>query len=100
MTAANLATQTAEALTPDRQPRALRLFSARDEFEEIDIEEMCRRWRHRNIARKMSQCGKRLAPALSSPAPVETSFDELKEIFAIPATGMVLGLCLQRRGAG
>jgi predicted aspartyl protease len=100
MTAANLATQTAEALTPDRRPSALRLFSARDEFEEIDIEEMRRRWRHRNIARTMSLCGKRLAPALSSPASVDTSSDELKEIFAILATGMVLGLCLAAAWCG
>ncbi len=98
MTTTSLATQTAEALTQDWQPRGLRRLPARDEFEEIDIEEMRRRWRHRNIARTMSLCGKRLAPVLSSPAPVETSSGEWKEIFAILGVGMAFGLCFHDAG--
>ncbi len=93
MTAASRATQTAEALTQDGQPRGLRRLSAPDEFEENETcEEIIRRWRHDSIARKMSQCGKRLAAAPSSHAPVGTPLDEMTEIYVILALGIGLGL--------
>lgn len=93
MTAASRATQTAEALTQDGQPRGLRLLSAPDEFQEIETcEEMIRRWQHDRITHKMSQCGKRLAAAPSSLAPVGTPLDEMTEIYVILGLGIGLGL--------
>jgi predicted aspartyl protease len=61
-------------------------------------EENMRRWRHENVARKMSRCGKRLAPA---PAPVETSsdeWDEWKGIAFILGLGAAFGLCFHDAG--
>jgi gag-polyprotein putative aspartyl protease len=79
MTTTNLAPRPAEPLTEDSQARALRLVSSRDDREEMrrdwerQHEENMRRWRHENVARKMSRCGKRPAAVLPFPAPVETS---------------------------
>jgi predicted aspartyl protease len=87
MSATSLATQTAEPLTDDSQAPALRVVSARGEFEE-----MRRRQRHDSISRKMSQCGKRLAPAPSSPALVGKPLDEMTEIYVIFGLGIGFGL--------
>jgi predicted aspartyl protease len=82
-------TQTAEALTEYRRAPSLRLVSAPDEYDEFE-----RGLIHRRIARRMSQCGQRVAPVLSSPASVDTSSDEWKAIFVILGVGVAFGSCL------